>query len=153
MAETKCGFDSSPGVLGCDQLVAHGPTLFVRIGFDPTYNPQTPSLLPDLPQNDLPALVDTGALESCIDSALAMSLNLPVVDRRLISGAHGAKEVNVHLAHIHIPTLFFTVYGAFCAVDLQAGGQTHQALIGRTFLRNFTMTYEGRSGTVALHNN
>lgn len=153
MAETKCGFNDAPGVLGCDQLVAHGPTLFVRIGFDPTYNPQNPNVQPNLPQNDLPALVDTGALESCIDSALAMSLNLPIVDRRMTSGAHGAKEVNVHLAHIQIPALAFILYGPFCAVDLQAGGQTHQALIGRTFLKFFTMTYEGQSGTVVLHNN
>jgi hypothetical protein len=71
----------------------------------------------------------------------------------MTSGAHGAKEVNVHLAHINIPALFYTLYGAFCAVDLQAGDQMHQALIGRTFLQNFTMTYEGRSGTVVLHNN
>jgi predicted aspartyl protease len=153
MAETKCGFDDSAGVLGCDLLVAHGPTLLVRIGFDPAYDPATPQVPPNLPQNPLPALVDTGALESCIDSALAMNLNLPIVDRRMVSGAHGAKEVNVHLAQIHIPTLAFTVYGAFCAVDLQAGGQQHQALIGRTFLRSFTMIYEGRTGTVSLHNN
>jgi hypothetical protein len=123
MAETKCGFDDSAGVLGCDLLVAHGPTLLVRIGFDAVYDPTIPHVLPNLPQNILPALVDTGALESCIDSALAMNLNLPVVDRRMVSGAHGAKEVNVHLAQIHIPALGFTQYGAFCAVDLQAGGQ------------------------------
>jgi predicted aspartyl protease len=98
------------------------------------------------------ALVDTGALESCIDSSLAMRLNLPVVDRRNISGAHGAKEVNVHLAHIHIPSLLFTIYGPFCAVDLTAGGQQHHALIGRTFLQNFTMVYEGRTGNVTLSN-
>jgi predicted aspartyl protease len=98
------------------------------------------------------ALVDTGAIESCIDSALAMTLRLPVVDRRMVAGAHGAKEVNVHLAHIHVSSLNFTIYGAFCAVDLAAGGQTHLALIGRTFLRGFTMVYEGRTGTVTLHN-
>jgi predicted aspartyl protease len=153
MAETECGFDDSAGVLGCDLLAAHGPTLLVRIGFDAGYDPTVAQVLPDLPQNPLYALVDTGALESCIDSALAMNLNLPIVDRRMVSGAHGAKEVNVHLAQIHIPALEFIQYGAFCAVDLQAGGQQHQALIGRTFLRNFTMTYEGRTGTVLLHNN
>src|SRR5262245_27820099 len=36
------------------------------------------------------SLVDTGAMESCIDSGLAMRLNLPIVDRRKISGVHGA---------------------------------------------------------------
>jgi hypothetical protein len=124
----------------------------VHIGFDPTYDPQNPVGLPKLPGNQMAALVDTGAIESCIDTALAMSLNLPVIDRRLISGVHGAREVNVHLAHVHVPTLNFTIYGPFAAVDLQAGGQPHHALIGRTFLQNFTMVYEGRTGTVTIHN-
>jgi hypothetical protein len=32
------------------------------------------------------------------------------------------------------------------------GTHLSQALIGRTFLQNFTMIYEGRTGTVVLHN-
>ena len=153
MASTKCGFDDKPGIIGSEALKFHGPTLWVRIGFDPSYDHQAvPLSVPNLPTNNINALVDTGALESCIDSALAMTLNLPIVDRRMVSGAHGAKEVNVHLAQIHIPSLGFTLYGPFCAVDLAAGGQPHLALIGRTFLRGFTMIYEGRTGTVTLHN-
>jgi hypothetical protein len=96
--------------------------------------------------------VDTGATESRIDSTLAMHLNLPIVDRRTIAGAHGAGEVNVHLAQIHIPSLAFTLYGPFAAVDLAAGGQSHRALIGRTFLQHFSMHYDGRTGTVTLSN-
>jgi hypothetical protein len=81
-----------------------------------------------------------------------MRLNLPIVDRRRVSGVHGAGDVNVHLAHVHIPNLGYTIYGPFCAVDLVAGGQAHHALIGRTFLQAFTMIYEGRTGTVTIHN-
>jgi hypothetical protein len=138
---------------GRDLLVVHGPTLLVQIGFDPTYDPAAvPVVAPRLPQSPIHALVDTGAIESCIDSTLAMSLNLPVVDRKNISGVHGAGEVNVHLAHVHIPSLLFTVYGPFAAVDLAAGGQSHLALIGRTFLQHFRMHYDGRTGTVTLSN-
>lgn len=152
MPTTKCGFDDVPGMPGREALVGTGPTLFVNIGFDPTYDPAIPAKLPVLPPEVLWALVDTGAAESCIDGDLAMRLNLPVIDRRSLSGAHGAKEVNVHLAHVHVPSLLFTIYGPFCAVDLAAGGQRHLALIGRTFLKNFTMVYEGRTGTVTLSN-
>jgi gag-polyprotein putative aspartyl protease len=135
-------------------LVAIGPTLFVQIGFDPTFDPLgVPPGTPNLPTNLLQALVDSGATESCIDSTIATALNLPIIDRRSVSGVHGAGEVNMHLAHIHIPALSFTLYGAFAGVALQAGGQQHHALIGRTFLRNFTMVYEGRTGTVTIHNN
>lgn len=58
--------------------------------------------------------------------------------------------VYMHLAQIHVASLAFTIYGAFAAVDLAAGGQLHKALIGRTFLQNFTLLYEGLTGTVKL---
>ena len=62
----------------------------------------------------------------------------------------GLKEVSMRLAHIHIPTLQFTLYGAFAGVDLIKGGQRHYALIGRTFLRHFVMTYNERTGEVII---
>lgn len=150
MRETKCGFTSSSTASGRDLLVAHGPTLFVDIGFDPLYNPTAPSGRPSLAETKLWALVDTGATESCIDSDLAAKLQLPIVDRRRVGGVSGLKEVNMHLAHIHIPSLSFTLYGAFAGVDLIAGGQLHYALIGRTFLQHFKMTYDGLTGCVTL---
>ena len=56
----------------------------------------------------------------------------------------------MHLAQVAVPALGVTIYGAFAGVHLAAGGQTHLALIGRTFLRNFRMVYEGKTGTVTL---
>lgn len=150
MPETKCGFDSGKGFSGCDLLVTYDPTLVVNIGFDPDYNPQAPKGPPVLAVTGLRALVDTGATESCIDNLLAVQLNLSIVDRRPISGVHGRKEANMYLAQVHIPTLNFTIYGAFAGVDLLAGGQIHSALIGRTFLQRFKMVYEGPTGTVTL---
>jgi predicted aspartyl protease len=152
MARTKCGFGNSPQVSGRELLVAMGPTLFVDIGFDPNYNPQNPIQIPVPGIRGVQALVDTGAGESCIDSRLAAQLNLPIVDRRQIGGVGGAPVVNIHLAQVHVPSLGQTAYGAFAAVHLMAGGQVHRALIGRTFLQNFTMIYEGRTGTVTIRN-
>ena len=126
-----------------------GPTLHVEIGFDPDYRPDT-GAGPDLPGNRWPALVDTGATESCIDSTLAATLNLPVFDRQHVAGVHGSGEVDMHLAQIHAPELNITVYGAFAGVHLRAGGQLHTALLGRTFLRRLTMVYEGETGAVSL---
>ncbi len=126
-----------------------GPTLPVEIGFDPSFR-AVAGPRPSLPPHRFPALVDTGAIESCIDSALASTLNLPIVDRQPVAGAHGSGEVNTHLAQIYVPALGVTVYGAFAGVHLTAGGQPHYALIGRTFLRNFTMVYKGRTGAVTL---
>ncbi len=149
MATTLCGHNDGPGVKGTDLLLFRGPILFVKIGFDPNYKfPGTPVV----PDDIVHALVDTGATECCIDSKLAMELQLPIIDRRRIAGSAGAHEVNVHLAHIFVPSLNFTVAGAFAAVDLAAGGQQSSALMGRTFLQHFRMLYDGFTGTVSISN-
>ena len=149
MATTKCGFDDGPGLLGRDALVVYGPTLFVRIGFDPTYDPAK-GAIPNIPTDQHNALVDTGATQSCIDISLATLLKLPIYDRKTLSGALGAGPVNMYLGQIHIPTLNHIIYGGFAGVALVSGGQPHRALIGRDFLKSFTMTYEGTTGTVTL---
>ena len=94
--------------------------------------------------------MDTGASESHDDSTLANELQLPIFDRVSISGVHGKQELNLHLAQIYVPSLQFTTYGSFAGVHLISGGQRHYALIGRSFLRNFNMVYNGKTGSVTL---
>jgi hypothetical protein len=151
MPSIECGFaDGAGNIPGSDLLITNGPTLQVNIGFDPSYRPIAVDPPPTLPGIGVAALVDTGAADSCIDRLLASQLKLPVVDRQRVAGVHGSMEVDMHLAQIHVPSLEVTHYGAFAAVDLIAAGLIHQALIGRTFLRHFTMTYNGTSGSVVL---
>ena len=155
MVQTKCGFNNLPGGLPAVEILVNlGPTLIVDIGFDPTFDPAQPAdgkrPVPGI--EGLHGLVDTGAIESCIDNLLAAQLNLPIVDRRMIAGSAGPHQANVYLAQVHIPFLSYTIWGAFAGVNLKAGGQVHSALIGRTFLRAFTMVYEGRTGTVTISN-
>lgn len=150
MRSAKCGYFNIPGGFPAEELLSFwGPQILVDIGFDPHFSVEQ-GMAPVPGKKQLPALVDTGAGESCIDSLLAAQLNLPVVDRRMIAGAHGAKEVNMHLAQVHIPTLKYTIYGEFAAVDLRIGGQSIDALLGRTFLRNFKMIYDGTTGDVEI---
>ena len=134
-----------------DTLVTIGPTIDVQIGFDPAYRPNL-GLSAALPTTLYSALVDTGALESCIDAELASALQLIVVDHRWISGAGGPVEVNIYSAQIVIPSLSATIYGEFAGVNLLAGGQQHVALIGRTFLLHCELVYDGRTGTVTITN-
>jgi hypothetical protein len=81
---------------------------------------------------------------------LAQQLGLPVIDQQNIGGVGGSMVANIYLAQIYVPSLNETIYGQFAGVHLVAGGQQHVALIGRTFLVNFTMVYDGRSGLVTL---
>ena len=145
MPTTDCGFGNPY------ELALQGPTIAIEIGIDPDFRPG-PGLRPTLPSNLLPALVDTGASESCIDNVLAMSLNLPVVNHGQISGAAGTLRVNEYMAQIYIPELNFTILGPFVGVQLTGVGQPHYALIGRTFLKHFSMAYEGRTGSVIISN-
>ncbi len=153
MAEVKCGFNSTENSSGAELLTSYGPTLFVNIGFDKEYKSDAIPLTTPVPAiTQVEALVDTGASTSCIDVLLATQLGLPIVDKQIISGAGGQHVANVYLAQIHVPQLGFTIYGTFAGVNLAAGGQMHKALIGRTFLQNFTMVYEGKTGTVTISN-
>ena len=85
-------------------LYQWGPILYVRNGFDSSYRPETPSY-PNIPPVNLPALVDTGALSNCIDGSLAKRLQIPVVDRRSVTGVHGPVEADFYAAQIYIPAM------------------------------------------------
>ena len=134
-----------------DELTRNGPIIPVRIGMI-SESPVDGNRTADVSSPRHWALVDTGAWDTCIDSNLAIELGLTVVDAINVAGAHGVAEANVYLAQIHVPDLDYNFVGEFAGVDLSFGGQGLSALIGRTFLRNFTMIYEGRTGTVAISN-
>jgi hypothetical protein len=138
------GGASPPNLL----LVAHGPELIVDIGFDPNYSGTGKPA--GLGATGLPALIDTGAYVSFIDADLAVSLKLPAVDQQTVSGSAGKHSVTMYLGHIYVPALDVTIAGQFSGVHLLSGGQRHSALIGRTFLMHFKMTYNGITGQVEL---
>ena len=135
MASVECGWPQS----GPGPLAVHGPTVAVQVGYGGT-----------LTDTLYPALVDTGAGECCIDSALAAELGLPVVDRQSVSGVGGRFEVSIHEAQLYVPALDFTMTGRFAGVHLTQGGQPHWALIGRTFLLHHTLVYDGQKGSAVL---
>ncbi len=148
--KADCGFKDGKDGTGSEQLIRHGPTILVDIGFDPSYVPGK-GLVPTPGAKDLPALVDTGASEIFIDTQLAVALNLPIIDHnRALGGAGGETLADVYLAQISIPALKSLIYGEFCGVNLTEAGMIHRALIGRTFLQDHTLTYRGKTGRVTL---
>lgn len=148
MQSTLCGFKDLGSIKGADLLQQFGPTLRVDIGFDEKFRANGGR--PELAVKDVHALVDTGASTNCIDSDLAMTLDLPIVDQARVAGISGPKIVNVHLAQVYIHELDEVIYEQLVGVDLSAGGQPHSALIGRSFLRNFKMVYDGALGEVMI---
>ena len=144
------GFNDTDHLTGGDTLMWYGPTIWVDIGFDTNFNYGDGGGMPESGAERVPALVDTGAVQSCIDEPLAIDLGLPLVDRQLISGVSGPEERNVYLAHIASPQLGDFQWGRFTGVSLTDGDQAHRALIGRTFLQNKLLVYDGATGNVTI---
>jgi hypothetical protein len=76
-----------------------------------------------------------------------------VVDQRQVAGSAGSHVVFIYMAQMHIPSLNHMVYGEFAGLNLAAGGQRHLALVGRTFLKSFTLVYNGATGDVTITDN
>ena len=135
-----------------------GPGIAVDIGFDPGVLAQVAAGSPVQPPaatgnpnvRQVLALIDTGALDSCIDDVIAQQLQLPIVNRQKVAGVGGTHTLNVYLAYIAIPLLGTVQAGMFVGAQLAAGGQSHGALIGRTLLSDTLLVYDGRSGSVKL---
>ena len=132
-----------------DGLLKTGPTIASVLSVDTT----PIAGWPDGHQNfQLNALIDTGASGNCIDEQLARSLLLPIVDFVPVSGIDGAKQRPRFLAVVHLPHLNHTIFGLFTGVSLIGGRNSppYQVLLGREFLRNFSMVYTGQTGEVII---
>jgi hypothetical protein len=142
----NCGYGDAPA--GRKLLEYHGPTIEVAIGLDPTWTDDQPRQ-PKADRTNLTALIDTGALESCIDSALATALGLPIVNRRTLEGV-ASIEVDVYRAQVHVGQLRYTIHGAFAAIPDMQRRLRVPVILGRTFLRVCKLTYEGKTGAAGL---
>lgn len=108
------------------------------------------SAKPDLPKKRNKALIDTGAGGDCIDDDLARSLGLPIMDEGEISGVGGRHWAYIYTARIYIPSLDRLLFQPFTGVKLQQGDQWHGVILGRSFLRQYRLAYNGADGTVSI---
>jgi len=154
MAIADAGFRDHGDRTGPEILHITGPTLRVRVGLGGPISevPDGTVRMPDhgIESDEVLALIDTGARESCIDQALADRLALTLVDRRIVAGVGGRHSFNVYLAKIEIPVLDITENGLFTAVRLTDGGSPHRVILGRSLLRDLVVVYDGRRGIVSV---
>ena len=138
------------GAAGCRALQREGPTTEARVFLDLGYvlNQKTP---PDMSNcRVVEALVDTGAALSCIDEQLANDLDLPRMGSVEVSGVGGRETRELRLVQVYLPAFEKISYAKLAAVRLAEGGQRHQVLLGREFLEDYRMVYDGRSGVVVF---
>jgi hypothetical protein len=148
MRSVQAGFKSGiKGEAPADLLVRLGPTLLVDIGLKSRSLAGEP---PDLPHKKIKALIDTGAGGDCIDDALAQRLGLPIRDEAEISGVGGRHHAFIYTARVYIPVLNKLLFQPFTGVKLEEGEQWHRVILGRSFLRQYRLVYDGISGQVEI---
>ena len=148
MPSAQAGFKAGrAGATTADLLVQLGPTLLVDIGMK---SRSAAGETPDLPKKGIKALIDTGAGGDCIDDDLARSLGLPITDEGEISGIGGRHSAYIYTARIYVPNLDRLLFQPFTGVKLQQGDQWHGVILGRSFLRQYRLIYNGADGSVSL---
>lgn len=148
MLSLQAGFKTGRETEGpADLLVRFGPTLRVDIGMRSRSAPGEP---PDLPMKNVKALIDTGAGGDCIDDDLARTLGLQISDEGDISGVGGRHRAFIYTARLYIPSADKLLFQQFTGVKLQQGDQWQRVILGRSFLRQYRMTYDGANGSVCL---
>jgi predicted aspartyl protease len=144
MPSIHAGFkQGAPGESPADLLLRFGPTVWVDIGLKSRAGPGSE---PDLPEKRVKALIDTGAGGDCIDEELARKLRLPIHDEGEISGVGGRHRAFIYTARIYIPGLKKLLFQPFTGVKLYEGEQWHRVILGRSFLRQYKLAYDGRTG-------
>lgn len=148
MPSLQAGFKvGKNGLSTTDLLVDLGPTVLVDIGLK---SRSASGQRPDLAEKGIKALIDTGAGADCIDDDLAVRLGLPITDEGEISGVGGRHRAFIYTARVYVPGLNRLLFQRFTGVRLEGGGQWHRVILGRTFLRQYRLTYDGPSGGVGL---
>jgi hypothetical protein len=148
MPSIQAGFRSgAAGEVPADLLVRLAPTIHVDIGLKSRSAPGEP---PDLPAKKIKALIDTGAGGDCIDDDLARRLRLPIHDEGEISGVGGRHRAFIYTARIYVPKLDKLLFQPFTGVKLHEGEQWHRVILGRSFLRQYRLAYDGISGQVEI---
>ena len=132
-----------------DSLVPVGPTVRVHVSSKPAFKPQSKQQTSHRVREAW-ALVDTGSNASSIDSRLAQDLGLRPVDQQIVAGVGGEHAMSLFLARIYVPELKHAINGKFVGVHLKEGGQIHDVLLGRDFLSDYVMIYDGVTNRVTL---
>jgi len=96
------------------------------------------------------ALIDTGAMFSCIDNETANQLKLPVIDVvKMASASHPSTDQNVYPTHIEfVGTEINIDIGRTVGASLASLGII--ALLGRDFLSRCTLHYNGFTGQITI---
>ena len=109
------------------------------------------------PPNNGYAIIDTGATTTCFDVEAAKAAGLPQIgDADMSSASHTSSRVPVFAGKIFVPGLGIGInipegMGAnLSSINLNSDGEALVALLGRDFLQNTVLVYNGPDGHFSL---
>ena len=137
-------FEDGSGLPDRDALLRHGPSLDIHVA--PLARHGEPAL--EAPPEG--ALIDTGTRHDAIDATFAERLRLPVVDTVEVLTRTGSHTIAVYAAFVAVPRLGLQRFGAFVGIDLALGDVPHLVVLGRSFLEEVILIYDGLRGQVTF---
>ena len=147
------GFGVSKGLLSPAALRAEGPRLTVEIGVPTTLATKLASSNQPLPQTITGlALIDTGASISCVDEqAVAIPLGLQTIQQMsLATPSQSTGVANVYLVRVSFPQVGLPAADELAVIGCTLTNQGIIALLGRDFLKDVLLVYNGTSGVWSL---
>lgn len=132
-------------------LAARGPCVQVTLGISKSFAQQLQQQGQSLPQpvSGL-ALIDTGAISTCIDAGIASRIGLPVIDVvNMASASHASTQQNIHPVQIEVVGLPISI-DAPRSMGVLLANQGLIALLGRDVLQQCTLFYNGLTGQITL---
>lgn len=133
---------SAPNALHRSELLQlEGPTIPIVVRGEPGQRNFQAGYRDEFPTN---AIIDTGASEVCIDYRIAHALDLRAVDQRTIQTVGGPILVQVFLGLLEVPGLKYRKLTRLYAPKVER--VNYNALLGRSFLKDFYVTFEGPTG-------
>ena len=147
--ETKKKGKNTPAPAGLREA---GPLMQVRLtvpdALAESYQKQGKSV----PSVDGHVLIDTGAMSTAVDIAVAQQIGLPVIGRARVSSASQTDiQVPVFSGKLSIPGFTtINIPKGLIGVNLSSHRLPTIALIGRDLLEAAVLVYNGPEGTVSL---
>jgi predicted aspartyl protease len=128
------------------ELAAVGPVVEIVIRA-PGPPLRSPDWKPGFNRESVPArgLIDTGASDVCIDARMAVELGLTETGQEPVGVAGGVSVFStVYAGILEVPELGFSELMPLYSLKMRH--PTHDVLLGRSFLRNFIVTFDGPEG-------
>jgi hypothetical protein len=100
----------------------------------------------------LKGIIDTGASAICVDSRITKRLGLVASNRKPVQMADGRLETaTIYTARLQIPALGFDDLVQVFAIEMKSHAPVSRVLIGRSFLRNYIVNYNGPQERFEFH--